>query len=134
MYSITKQTIIGNKVVANEIIGYTDTFAVDYIANKLKVYSEVIKTSNSLINDHHKIRFIIERVKIDNMELIKAIDSDINAQIKVMNNYINCANNVAIKSAQQQNADKVNLIKKVKVEDFNAVSQVGYVSDIAVID
>lgn len=134
MYSITKQTIIGNKVVANEIIGYTDTFAVDYIANKLKVYSEVIKTSNSLINDHHKIRFIIKRIDINNIELIKAIDSDINAQIKVMNNYINCANNVAIKSAQQQNADKVNLIKKVKVEDFNAVSQIGYVSDIAVID
>lgn len=133
MYSITKQTIIGNKVVADEIIGYTDTFAVDYIANKLKVYSEVIKTSNSLINDHHKIRFIIERVKIDSMELIKAIDSDINTQIKVMNNYINCANNVAIKSAKLQNADKVNLIKKVKVEDFKSINQV-CVGSVVIID
>jgi hypothetical protein len=62
---------------------------------------------------------MIKKIEINNTELIKAIDSKINAQIKVMNNYINCANNVAIKSAQQQNADKVNLIKKVKVEDFN---------------
>lgn len=134
MYQITKQTIISNKVVADEIIGYTDTFAVDYIANKLKIYSNVIKTSNSLINDNHKIRFIIKRIKIDNIELIKAIDGNINAQIKVMNNYIKCANNVAIKSAQLQNADKVNLIKKIKVEDFNSVSQVDYIGDIAVID
>ena len=134
MILIKKQRINGNYVINEKIIGYFDAINANQIADRLKALVDLYNYKATLLNDVPKIRFIITKVKADNINIFNWISNNITTGINTLNNYIKCANNVAIKSAKLQNSDKVYLIKKVKVEDFKSVSQVGYVGDLAVID
>ena len=118
MVLIKKQRINGNYVINEEIIGYFDVINANQIADRLKALVDLINYKNQLLGDNHKIKFVISKVKADNINIFNWISDNITTEINTLNNYIKCANNVAVKSAKLQNADKVYLIKEINKFDY----------------
>lgn len=118
MVLIKKQRINGNRVINEEIIGYFDVINANQIADRLKALVDLYNYKATLLNDNHKVKFIITKVKADDINIFNWISDNITTEINTLNNYIKCANNVAIKSAKLQNADKVYLIKEINKYDY----------------
>lgn len=118
MVLIKKQKINGNHVINEEIIGYFDAIKVNQIADRLKAIVDLYNYKATLLNDVPKVRFVITHINSNDKDIIKWISDNITTEINTLNNYIKCANNVAIKSAKLQNADKVYLIKEINELDY----------------
>lgn len=118
MYQITKETLIGTKVINEETIGYVTDYEAPIIANSIKGLVKIANYKHELLGDSHRVRFIIDKLNNSVRSVIDYIHENITEDVHTVNNYIKCANHIATKSAQRFNKDKVNLIKEVKVDDY----------------